>query len=572
MKLLIALLTAATGILHLLVGFGLFPRSEDMFPLLIANGVGYLILLALFFTSSGSRRGTIRWILLLYTLITLVGYFVIGYFQGQGFLDGGTIPLVIKAIELLLVILLFLDRGSDRAVAPAMAPSTTRMGTGYVSPTSIGSGTAAAAAGGAAALGDRSVVAANEALATTEDMVASTAEIAGDAVDYVGDRVDDAWDATTDTVADTADYVGDKTEAAWDTTTDAVDDAATSFGDEVGDAWDATADTATDAVDYVGDKTEAAWDATTDAVDDAATSVGNEVGDAWDATADTAADAVDYVGDKTEAAWDATTDTVDDAVTSVGDEVGDAWDTSVDTVERAADYVSDRAEGLAAAGGAAAAHMSEEAGEAQDAVDDMVRDTAGMTADMDDMAIGEAESPGYVVDDATRWVGETAEEMESAEPSVDDLRAELEDYLLSFGPTSEFRKPIEYIEGIGEAFGQKLRAIGIDTVLDLIVHGATRRGRKDLSTQSGIASSLILTWVNHVDLFRVKGIAQQYAELLEESGVDTVVELAQRNPANLHKRMNDLNEQRGLVRRTPHLSEVENWVQQAKGLRRLIHY
>jgi predicted flap endonuclease-1-like 5' DNA nuclease len=169
-------------------------------------------------------------------------------------------------------------------------------------------------------------------------------------------------------------------------------------------------------------------------------------------------------------------------------------------------------------------------------------------------------------------VGETAEEMEGVEPSVEEVRADLEDYLLSFGPTSEFRKPVEYIEGIGDAFGQKLRDVGIVTVLDLIVNGATRRGRKEISEQSGIAPSQILTWVNHVDLFRIKGIAQQYAELLEESGVDTVVELAQRNPNNLHKRMIDLNEQKGLVRRTPHLSEVEDWVQQAKGLRRLIYY
>jgi hypothetical protein len=430
MKFLIALLTAATGILHLLVGFNLVAGMGSINWLLVANGVGYLVLLALFFTSSGSRRGAIRWILLLYTLITLVGYFVIRYFNGQGLFDGGTIPLVIKAIELLLIILLFLDRGSDRVVTPAPATSTTRMGAGYVPPTpGAVSGAAVAAAGGAAALGDRSVVAANEAMATAGDVVVDTADTTGD-----------AWDATTDTVADAADYVGDTAEAAWDATTDTVSDAAVGMA--------------------------------------------------------AAGAAAGYVSDRTEEAWDATTD--------------------------------------------------------------MAEETAGMTADM--------------VDDTTTWVGETAEEMESVEPSVEELRAELEDYLLSFGPTSEFRKPVEYIEGIGDAFGQKLRGMGIVTVLDLIVNGATRRGRKQISEQSGISQSLILTWVNHVDLFRIKGIAQQYAELLEESGVDTVVELAQRNPQNLHKRMIDLNEQQGLVRRTPHLSEVEDWVQQAKGLRRLIYY
>ena len=154
-----------------------------------------------------------------------------------------------------------------------------------------------------------------------------------------------------------------------------------------------------------------------------------------------------------------------------------------------------------------------------------------------------------------------------------DFAAELWEYFLtSFGSGSEYSKPIEYIEGIGAVYGQKLRAIDISTVLDLIVNGATRRGRKDLSDRSGISPSLILTWVNHADLFRIKGVGQEYADLLEEAGVDTVLELAQRNPANLHKRMIEVNDQKALVRRTPYASEVESWVEQAKQMRRAIYY
>ena len=110
MKALIALLTAATGILHLLVGFDMVGGSGATYWILVLNGVGYLVLLWLFWTSSGSRRGTIRWILLAYTLITLVGYFILN--GSAGFQS--TVGLIIKAIELLLIILLFLDRGSDR--------------------------------------------------------------------------------------------------------------------------------------------------------------------------------------------------------------------------------------------------------------------------------------------------------------------------------------------------------------------------------------------------------------------------------------------------------------------------
>ncbi len=215
------------------------------------------------------------------------------------------------------------------------------------------------------------------------------------------------------------------------------------------------------------------------------------------------------------------------------------------------------------------------------AADDAVDAVADVTGDVSHDVRGGAVAAAGLIDgdvvEAEDILAADAADLDAAdlaaEPTADDLRAELESYIRTLGPTSsEFRREIEYIEGIGATYGQKLRGIGINTVLDLLVNGATRRGRKQLSDQSGIAQSNILTWVNHIDLFRIKGVAQEYADLLEQSGVDTVVELAQRNPANLHKRMLDINEQKSLVRRAPHASEVQSWVEQAKDLRRLIHY
>ena len=162
--------------------------------------------------------------------------------------------------------------------------------------------------------------------------------------------------------------------------------------------------------------------------------------------------------------------------------------------------------------------------------------------------------------------------MVRTQPTADQLFSKLEEYLRSFGADSEFGKEIEYIEGIGPANGQKLRSMGIVTVLDLMVEGATRSGRKRISDRTEISASQILTWVNHIDLFRIKGVAQQYADLLEQSGVDTVMELAQRNPNNLFKRMSDINQQKQLVRRMPRSVDVESWVEQAKNLKRVIHY
>lgn len=131
---------------------------------------------------------------------------------------------------------------------------------------------------------------------------------------------------------------------------------------------------------------------------------------------------------------------------------------------------------------------------------------------------------------------------------------------------------ISYVEGIGEVYGGKLNEVGGDSVEILLERGATPKGRKALAEGTGIGEHLILKWVNHIDLYRIKGVGQEYAELLEASGVDTVVELAQRNPANLANRMLEVNAEKNLVRKPPTLSQVKDWVSQAKDLPRVTTY
>jgi predicted flap endonuclease-1-like 5' DNA nuclease len=128
------------------------------------------------------------------------------------------------------------------------------------------------------------------------------------------------------------------------------------------------------------------------------------------------------------------------------------------------------------------------------------------------------------------------------------------------------------VEGIGEVYAQKLSDAGIKTTNALLKQGATPKGRKEIAENSGISETLILEWVNHVDLFRIKGVFEEYADLLEEAGVDTVKELAQRNPANLYKKLGEVNDQKKLVRQLPGKSQVENWVAQAKQLDRAVFY
>jgi len=128
------------------------------------------------------------------------------------------------------------------------------------------------------------------------------------------------------------------------------------------------------------------------------------------------------------------------------------------------------------------------------------------------------------------------------------------------------------VEGIGEAYAQKLQDAGIATTQALLEKGASPQGRKEIAEKTGISETLILRWVNHVDLFRIKGVGEEYADLLEAAGVDTVPELAQRNPENLHQKLVAVNQEKKLVRQLPNQAQVSDWIEQARQLPRVITY
>ena len=129
---------------------------------------------------------------------------------------------------------------------------------------------------------------------------------------------------------------------------------------------------------------------------------------------------------------------------------------------------------------------------------------------------------------------------------------------------------IEDIEGIGPVYAKKLTEAGITSVAQLLKVGAGPKGREELAKKAGIDRKLILEWVNHADLYRIKGVGQEYSDLLEEAGVDTVVELATRKPENLHAKILEVNTTKKLVRRPPSAKMVADWVLQAKELPRVV--
>ena len=128
------------------------------------------------------------------------------------------------------------------------------------------------------------------------------------------------------------------------------------------------------------------------------------------------------------------------------------------------------------------------------------------------------------------------------------------------------------IEGVGDVYAEKLVAAGIEKVSQLLEKCAAPKGRKELAEATGISEKLILRWTNHADLFRIKGIGPQFAELLEVAGVDTVKEFRHRVPENLQPKLEEVNAERHLVGRVPSLKEVRKMVAQAQELEPVMTY
>lgn len=128
------------------------------------------------------------------------------------------------------------------------------------------------------------------------------------------------------------------------------------------------------------------------------------------------------------------------------------------------------------------------------------------------------------------------------------------------------------IEGIGAKFSKLLQSIGIEDQYQLLQTCSERGSRERVSKETGISAKLILKWTNQADLARINGIGEEYAELLERAGVDTVPELAQRNTDSLLAMLVETNDRLKLVRQLPGLPQIESWIAQAKNLPRMIYY
>jgi predicted flap endonuclease-1-like 5' DNA nuclease len=131
---------------------------------------------------------------------------------------------------------------------------------------------------------------------------------------------------------------------------------------------------------------------------------------------------------------------------------------------------------------------------------------------------------------------------------------------------------ITRIEGIGEAYAEKLGTAGIKSTDDLLAKAADKKGRETIAASTGISEIVLLKWVNQADLQRIKGVGEEYGELLERSGVDSVPELAQRNAANLAAKMAEVNATLKLTGSVPSETTVAGWIEHARTLGKVVSH
>ncbi|MEL6544488.1 MAG: DUF4332 domain-containing protein [Myxococcota bacterium] len=125
---------------------------------------------------------------------------------------------------------------------------------------------------------------------------------------------------------------------------------------------------------------------------------------------------------------------------------------------------------------------------------------------------------------------------------------------------------MDTIESIGPTYARRLALANIVNTEQLLQEASTQNGRLSLAAETDVPESLILKWVNHADLMRIKGIGGEFAELLEASGVGSLVELRKRTARALLSSLRETNEKKRLTRMIPSTAKVESWIEQAKQL------
>ncbi len=126
---------------------------------------------------------------------------------------------------------------------------------------------------------------------------------------------------------------------------------------------------------------------------------------------------------------------------------------------------------------------------------------------------------------------------------------------------------IQEIEGIGPAYGRKLRSMGVESTLDLIELFKKNNHRIDRAAQDmRVKPEAITAWISMADLMRLPGINSQCAELLQTIGISSAIELSITNAHSIHNEMLKFNQKYPVCPEVPSVEKITTWILSAKNL------
>jgi len=120
------------------------------------------------------------------------------------------------------------------------------------------------------------------------------------------------------------------------------------------------------------------------------------------------------------------------------------------------------------------------------------------------------------------------------------------------------------IEGIGPKYAKTLKSkAGIEKLEDLMV--LTKANIKEVALKTKLSASLIDKWQEHALLMKIDGIGPEYADALNQIGVDSIKELSKRIPQAILDKIVELDKKKpNVIRKLPTLTDVKNWTDQSK--------
>jgi hypothetical protein len=136
------------------------------------------------------------------------------------------------------------------------------------------------------------------------------------------------------------------------------------------------------------------------------------------------------------------------------------------------------------------------------------------------------------------------------------------------------RQPLvlKKFRGVNPEHVEKLLAVGIKDVSEMLQAGRTKSERETLSKKSGVPLDVILELVKLSDLARIPGLKNIRARLYYEAGVDSIEKLAAWDPEEIRAMLVDFVEETGFEGIAPWPKEAKFAVDTARKLPRIVEY